>query len=398
MAALLTAGLATTGLVSAVATVAVVLPGPEATARTDRPPVTCRLPGSAATEAPEGSGGGAGGALSSAELAVVDAIVAAGRQRSITRRGVVIAVQTAMQESGLRADARSGRAIGAFQQIAPGPDNAYTGYDRTDPSAAAAGFYRVLLARAPRYDIDTRPNHELAQLVQASGAGAATYAPHQPLAEAVVAARTGEAGTSDALECTDLSVSGPVRVEVAGTAVTLPAEAGVAGVVHAPNEQAATAIAAALSYLGTPYAWGGGNDNGPTKGVRDGGGAADQHQDYLTVGFDCSGLTQYAWSQAGVHIGGDSRAQRATGGGVLPLSAVEPGDLLFWGDGSISAIHHVAIYLGPIDDTGVEFVVQAPQSGDVVRVSRLSVGGDLRDEVVRPSVRRASDAEGRRRG
>ena len=63
---------------------------------------------------------------------------------------------------------------------------------------------------------------------------------------------------------------------------------------------AQTAIDAAMRYLGTPYAWGGGGSDGPSRGFAQG---AD------TVGFDCSGLTQYAYAQAGIYIPRNSRAQ-----------------------------------------------------------------------------------------
>src|SRR5690606_23258022 len=51
------------------------------------------------------------------------------------------------------------------------------------------------------------------------------------------------------------------------------------------------ALAAAKKALGTPYSWGGGSPQGPTRGIAHGRG---------TVGFDCSGLALYAWAQAGV--------------------------------------------------------------------------------------------------
>ena len=55
-----------------------------------------------------------------------------------------------------------------------------------------------------------------------------------------------------------------------GEAPANGAAAGVTGTVIAPTERAATAIRAGLSWLGTPYAWGGGNSRGPTLGTRDG--------------------------------------------------------------------------------------------------------------------------------
>jgi cell wall-associated NlpC family hydrolase len=57
--------------------------------------------------------------------------------------------------------------------------------------------------------------------------------------------------------------------------------------------------------------------------------------------YDCSGLTMWAWSQAGVSLPHYSKAQYDSVTHV-PLSAIQPGDLVFfYGD-----IHHVGIYIG----------------------------------------------------
>ena len=83
---------------------------------------------------------------------------------------------------------------------------------------------------------------------------------------------------------------------------------------------AGAAIAAAYSVIGTPYVFG----------------AADPN-----VGFDCSGLTMWAWAQAGVSLPHSSAAQYSS----LPhvaQSDVQPGDLLFF----YSPISHVGMYVG----------------------------------------------------
>ena len=118
---------------------------------------------------------------------------------------------------------------------------------------------------------------------------------------------------------------------VGGTGVTveLPAAAGITGTVTAPTERAATAIRAALSWLGTPYAWGGGNSQGPTLGIRDGCSQLCQvYRDWTITGFDCSGLTLYAWAQAGVALPHGSYDQ-VNQGHQLPYAQALPGDLLF---------------------------------------------------------------------
>jgi cell wall-associated NlpC family hydrolase len=123
------------------------------------------------------------------------------------------------------------------------------------------------------------------------------------------------------------------------------------------SSAAQVAISAAKQHLGLSYAWGGGGSNGPGWGW-----GIDQG----VWGFDCSGLTQYAYAQAGISIPRNSRAQYAQ----LPKvssSNLRPGDLVFWATSpsNPTTIHHVAIYLG-----GGQ-ILEAPQSGDVVKISSM---------------------------
>lgn len=114
-------------------------------------------------------------------------------------------------------------------------------------------------------------------------------------------------------------------------------------------------IARAESQIGVPYAWGGGDANGPTKGIRDGG-VADSHGDYNKVGFDCSGLTLYAFAGAGISLPHFTGYQYNQGKRINPQE-MERGDLIFYGP---SGNHHVAIYQG----NGM--MIEAPQSGQTV--------------------------------
>ncbi|WP_033260644.1 NlpC/P60 family protein [Amycolatopsis vancoresmycina] len=123
-------------------------------------------------------------------------------------------------------------------------------------------------------------------------------------------------------------------------------------------------IARALSKLGMPYAWGGGNASGATRGIRDGG-VADRYGDYNKIGFDCSGLMIYAF--AGVRSLPHYSGYQYSSGRQVPLSRMRRGDLLFWG--GPGGIHHVALYLG-----GGQ-MVEAPQSGLRVRVAPVRYGG-----------------------
>lgn len=120
----------------------------------------------------------------------------------------------------------------------------------------------------------------------------------------------------------------------------------------------------AMSQLGVTYAWGGGDEDGPTLGIRDGG-VADSYGDYNKVGFDCSGLMLYAFAGIGVSLPHYSGYQYNAGTRV-PLAQKARGDMLFWGPGGSQ---HVALYLG----NGK--MIEAPQSGDVVKVSPVREDG-----------------------
>lgn len=114
--------------------------------------------------------------------------------------------------------------------------------------------------------------------------------------------------------------------------------------VVAPNPRAQTAVDAAIAQVGTPYSY-------ATPGSWD-----NPDPD----SFDCSGLTGWAWYQAGYSLPHSSRAQFAS----LPhvsQSDLLPGDLVFYG----SPIHHVGMYIGNGQ------YVHAPQTGDVVKISSI---------------------------
>lgn len=125
-----------------------------------------------------------------------------------------------------------------------------------------------------------------------------------------------------------------------------------------------TVINRALAQRGVIYAWGGGDYDGPTYGVRDGG-VADEYGDYRKIGFDCSGLMMYAFAGAGVYLPHYSGYQYNAGRKV-PLSQMAPGDMIFWGPGGGT---HVALYIG------AGMMVEAPESGSVVRIAPVRYGG-----------------------
>jgi peptidoglycan DL-endopeptidase CwlO len=111
---------------------------------------------------------------------------------------------------------------------------------------------------------------------------------------------------------------------------------GVSGLRGLPNDRAGLAVRAALSRLGRPYVWGA---TGP-----------DQ--------FDCSGLVQWSYAQAGIHLD-RTTYQQINDGIAVPRSQVRAGDLVFPHAG------HVQLAIGN------NLVVEAPYSGASVRISRL---------------------------
>jgi peptidoglycan DL-endopeptidase CwlO len=104
----------------------------------------------------------------------------------------------------------------------------------------------------------------------------------------------------------------------------------------APSGRAAAAISFAEDQLGKPYQYAG---TGPNS-------------------YDCSGLTMSAWGAAGVSMPHYSGAQYEMFPHV-PLSQLEPGDLIFWGPGGSE---HVAMYIGG----GLQ--IAATHTGDYVRI------------------------------
>ena len=81
------------------------------------------------------------------------------------------------------------------------------------------------------------------------------------------------------------------------------------------------------------------------------------------VAFDCSGLTNYAWGQAGVDLPHQSAQQYASTPHV-PKDQAQPGDLIFY----YSPISHVGIYIGG------GMMVHAPSTGNVVKVAAGQLG------------------------
>lgn len=274
--------------------------------------------------------------LDAEQAASARVVVAVGQQRKVPSRGLLIALMTAMQESGLHnLDYGDRDSLGLFQQR---PSMGWgTPEQVREPSYAAAAFYGGPASPTGNpglLDVDgweAMTLTEAAQAVQRSAFPDA-YAKWEP------AARTWLADVLDD-----------------------PAAAAAAGCAPA-SESARVAIDAATRWLGTPYAWGGGSLNGPSLGFGTGAG---------TVGFDCSGLTRYAWAQAGVLLPRVSRDQwNAPGVRVTTMAQLQPGDLVFFARDirDPTTIFHVALSLGG------DAMIEAPQTGDVVKIEQRVSG------------------------
>ncbi len=121
-----------------------------------------------------------------------------------------------------------------------------------------------------------------------------------------------------------------------------------------PNASAAQiAIAAAKSVIGTHYVWGAASPG---------------------VGFDCSGLTSWAWAQAGVYLP-HSASSQWTDLPRVSLSAVQPGDIIYYGNYG----PHVALYIGG----GQIIHARSPEPGGEVQVDSM-YGYDRPYGAVRP--------------
>ncbi len=114
-----------------------------------------------------------------------------------------------------------------------------------------------------------------------------------------------------------------------------------------------TVVARGLAARGIPFSWAGGGVNGPSRGT--GSGAN-------TVGFDASGLMQYAYAGAGIKLPRSSGAIYQVGQKIPPAQA-QKGDMLFYGPNGTES---VAMYLGNN---------QMLEVGDVVQVSPVRSSG-----------------------
>jgi cell wall-associated NlpC family hydrolase len=130
-----------------------------------------------------------------------------------------------------------------------------------------------------------------------------------------------------------------LRAAVIGATVMSPdAVNGFPSAAAPPSIVGSRVVAIAEQYLGRPYVWGAA---GP-------------------FAFDCSGLVTYVFEQVGISLPHFAAAQWNYGT-YVSRDQLEPGDLVFFEN-----LGHVGIYVGN------DYYIQAPQPGDVVKITPLS--------------------------
>jgi cell wall-associated NlpC family hydrolase len=264
-------------------------------------------------------------------------IVGVGQRMGVPPRGWVIAVATALQESGLRnlGDLGAGNdhdSLGLFQQR---PSQGWgTPAEIMNPDHAATSFYEHL-RQVPRWQ--SLPLTDAAQAVQRSAYPDA-YAKHEARAAAIVAAYTG------GVVCDDGD-------GLPADAASLPPGFTLAAGTPPP---VVTAIRWALAQLGTQYTFGG-DCTAAHSGI-------PRHQ------CDCSSLMQQAYRAAGITIPRVTADQVGAGTSVPGPADLRPGDMIFiaGSNGTRERTRHVGMFIG----SGL--IVQAPKTGDTVKISKLS--------------------------
>ncbi|MFD4786622.1 C40 family peptidase [Streptomyces sp. NPDC058459] len=287
-------------------------------------------------------------------------IQATGVAMNIPARGQIVALSTALQESGLRNLTYGDRdSLGLFQQR---PSQGWgTANEILDPVHASTKFYETLEKVSGWQSLSVT---QAAQAVQKSGLPEA-YAKWEPLASALQQAieplvskaggtspspspsgsgSTGSPPPSTAGGCTsggDGTDFGTIPPGTVPAGYKIPADA-------TPKVQ--TAIRWALGQLDTPYQWGGSctDSRGPDPMGR----------------CDCASLMQQSYKASGVTLTRTTYKQVKEGKKVS-VNALQPGDLLFTG-GTAEVPEHVGMFIGQ------GLIVNAPHTGDVVRLATLA--------------------------
>lgn len=264
------------------------------------------------------------------QMANAAAVVRAGADLNLSRRDQTIGVMVALAESSLRAldygDEAGPDSRGLFQQRDNGAWGTYA--DRMDPYTSAVNFFKALAGVSDR---DSMAPTLVGNAVQGNRDPyhyESSWEAAQEIMDALDAA--GQTGAGD-----------PAATATAAQEGAAPASASAASAAPA----GADVVATARAQLGIPYTVGGSDPQG---------------------GFDCSGLIQYVFAQAGISLPRTAAEQGGAGeevwsgaGASAPLDTLRPGDIIYF-PGGRDHYDHVALYVG--DRT----MIHAPDIGDVV--------------------------------
>ncbi|MEV0543700.1 C40 family peptidase [Nocardia salmonicida] len=209
----------------------------------------------------------------------------------------------------------------AIQELTPAPSstslaNVSSGASNLVSSASSSGLLSTAASTG-------------STVLSAMGSGLSTAMGGSNSSTSKSTTTTGGTGAGTGTGGSTGSSAGSSTGSGTGVKITLPD----GSTVEAPNEKAATAVRSAIGAVGTPYVWGG---NDPQSGI------------------DCSGLTQYAYGEAGVELPRLAQEQHIGNPQVSPGDLM-PGDLAVW-DG------HVAMVVG----NG-----QLVEAGDPVSISSI---------------------------
>ena len=191
-------------------------------------------------------------------------------------------------------------------------------------------------------------NSELRAAIAAEQERQAQAAAAKAAADAAARARAQEQAAARTTTTAARTAGAPARPGRAPAPAkpAAPAPAPAPSLPVAPvGSGAGAAIAAAQSVMGTPYRWAGASPS---------------------TGFDCSGLTMWAWARGGRSLPHSSSAQFAATQRIS-LDQLQPGDLVFFNN----PISHVGLYIG-----GGQ-MIHSPHTGDVVKISPITRMGKL---------------------
>lgn len=276
-------------------------------------------------------------------------IVASGISLNVPRKGQIIALATAIQESRLRNLNYGDRdSLGLFQQR---PSQGWgTAEQIRDPVYASEKFYKALLAVDGWEQLTVT---QAAQQVQRSAYPDA-YAQWEDLATALqkAIAATFPGTGQDATETDSGSASQSCTTAEDGSGYGAIPEGAVPKGYSIPQDadpKARKAMEWAMAQLGTLYQWGGS--------------CTDAHGPDPMGRCDCSSLMQQAYAHTGVTLTRTTYTQVYEGKAISP-ARLAPGDLIF-SRGSAARPEHVGMYMGE------GLVIEAPRTTKPVRITPL---------------------------